>query len=259
MVGGIIINKYKRSLEFTAEHCVGCGVCKSVCPKSAIEIGRNGTKFAAEISDTCVVCGICADLCPYGALKHEGSIYRELLEEVGLKKVEIDEKLCILCGICMRNCPRGAIRVVRQVDKSKLRKGILRIRDGCIDCRLCVEVCPTKAVSVYKSRPAIDSNKCIFCEMCSRICPMNVIEVRCDSCRNFAEKTHALSGKVIVEERICSTRGMRRVVSEKCDKSYEDFQGSKGGQRKGASLIARFVATFVRTSQSATVMNQGKL
>lgn len=216
MVGEIVINKYDRYLEFTGERCVGCGICESVCPKKAIEIRRNGMGFVAEIDDSCIVCGLCADLCPYGALKHEGSIYRELLEEVGFRKVEIDEGLCILCGLCMRNCPRGAIKVIRTVDKRKLRRGTFRIKEGCIDCRLCVEICPTKAISVYKGKPEIDSNKCIFCEMCSRICPMNAIEVRCDSCRNFVEKSYALSGKVIVEESICSTCG---ICAEVCPKN----------------------------------------
>ncbi len=208
MVGEIIIDKYERTLEFAAEHCVGCGTCESVCPKSAIEIRRNGSNFVAEISEVCVVCGICADLCPYGALRHKGGVYKDLLEEVGFKKVEIDEEFCILCGLCMRECPRKAIRVLRRVDKGKLRKGTFRIKEGCIDCRLCVEICPTKAISVYKGKPTIDSNRCIFCEMCARICPTNALEVRCDSCRNIAEKVHAVSGEVVVDETICSTCGI---------------------------------------------------
>lgn len=228
MPGNIVINKYERTLEFVDEHCVGCGICESVCPKNAMRIHRNGTSFFAEISDACVVCGICADLCPYGALRHEGGIYRDLLEEIDFKKVRIDEKLCILCGLCMRNCPRGAIRVVRQVDKKKLRRGSFRVKDGCIDCRLCVEVCPTKAIGVYKGKPAIDSNKCIFCEMCARICPMNVLDVRCDSCRNVLDKAYALSGRVVVDEAICSTCGIcADVCPTKAIRVTKVFQGEQ--------------------------------
>uniref|UniRef100_A0A7J2TH02 4Fe-4S dicluster domain-containing protein n=1 Tax=Archaeoglobus fulgidus TaxID=2234 RepID=A0A7J2TH02_ARCFL len=208
MSGQTIMNKYNRSLEFHPELCRGCGVCESVCPKMAISIRRNGKFFKAEISESCVVCGICADLCPYGAIRGEESIYKELLEEIGFEKIKVDESLCILCGLCMRECPRNAIRVVRQVDKKKLRRGNFRIKEGCIDCRLCTEVCPTKAISVYKGKPSIDYNRCIFCEMCSRICPMNVLEVRCDSCRNLEERSFALSGRVIVDSNLCSTCGI---------------------------------------------------
>ncbi|MEM4645658.1 MAG: 4Fe-4S binding protein [Archaeoglobaceae archaeon] len=224
-----VIDKYNRSLEFVAELCFGCGTCESVCPKEAIEIKRNGKRFMANISDSCIVCGVCADLCPYGALRHEGGVYREFLDEMGIKKVEVNEKDCILCGLCMRECPRGAIRVVRDVDKKKLRKGTFRIKDGCIDCRLCVEVCPTKAISVYKGKPIINSNECIFCEMCSRVCPMDVLEVRCDSCRNLADKKFALSGKVVVNEFICSTCG---ICAEICPKKAIKVNRILSGEKR---------------------------
>jgi len=203
-----VIKKYNKILEFTPENCVGCGICEEVCPKSSVSIYRRGSRFEAEFDDRCAVCGVCADFCFYGALKHEGSVYRELLEEIEFKKVQIDERLCILCGLCMRNCPRGAITVKRKVDLKKLRKGSISVKEGCIDCRLCTDVCPTNAVRIVKQKPVIIEESCIYCEMCSRICPMNVLEVRCDSCRNIAERGYAVSGNVFVDEQRCSMCGI---------------------------------------------------
>lgn len=206
------VERYGRRMEFMPEKCVGCGVCEEVCPKNAVSIYRNGKGFMAKINEKCVVCGVCADFCFYGALRHEGSVYKELLEEIEFRRVEVDERLCILCGRCMRECPRGAIKVVRNVDVKKLRKGSIKIGGGCIECELCVDICPTKAVRLSNSKPSISEDKCIYCEMCSRICPMNVLEIRCDSCRNFAERSYAVSGKIILDERACSMCGVCQEV-----------------------------------------------
>lgn len=204
------------NLSFDPKYCTGCGTCESVCPKNAIKVKRNGKRFTVEINNSCTSCGICSDLCPYGALRGKESVYKEFLDENEFKKVRVDESLCIFCGLCMRECPRGAIKVLRKIDKKMLRRGTFRIKDNCIDCKLCVEICPTKAISIYKSKPFIDLEKCIFCEMCSRICPMNVLDVRCDSCRNINDKKFAVSGKIVIDEKICSSCG---ICAEVCPKN----------------------------------------
>ncbi|MCS7144911.1 MAG: 4Fe-4S binding protein, partial [Archaeoglobaceae archaeon] len=155
MLDGTVIKKYNKILEFNPENCVGCGICEKTCPKSAIAIYRKNDRFEAIISEKCAVCGICADFCFYGAIRHEGSVYREIMEEIGFRKVTIDERLCIICGLCMRECPRGAIKVLRRIDLKKLRRGSLRIDGGCIDCKLCIEVCPTKAIIIKNNKPEI--------------------------------------------------------------------------------------------------------
>ncbi len=203
-------------LYFVPDKCVGCGMCESVCPKTAIGVYRNGSGFEVEVGENCAVCGTCSDFCQFGALSFyrngkEGGIYSEILkEEMGFKKIEVDSDSCILCSLCMKNCPQDAIKVVRSVDLRKLRKGEISIGDGCIECRLCVENCPTKAVKIYHGKPVIDESKCIYCEICSKICPMDVILVRCDSCRIFEQRKDAVIGTVIADERICSTCGICR-------------------------------------------------
>ncbi|WP_231487669.1 4Fe-4S binding protein [Archaeoglobus fulgidus] len=198
-------------MYFSAERCVGCGMCESVCPKSAISVYRNGKDFEVEINENCAVCGTCSDFCQFGALKFyrngkEGGVYTEILkEELGFKKVDVNPQDCILCSLCMKTCPRDAIKVIRSVDLKKLRRGEISIGEGCIECRLCVENCPTKAVKIYHGKPVIDESKCIYCEICSKVCPMDVITVRCDSCRIFEQRKEAVIGTVIVDEGSCST------------------------------------------------------
>ncbi|MFH1736593.1 MAG: electron transfer flavoprotein subunit alpha, partial [Actinomycetota bacterium] len=49
--------------------CIGCGVCKDVCPYSAIEIFEG----QAVITGHCSVCGVCAEICPVGVIEITGA------------------------------------------------------------------------------------------------------------------------------------------------------------------------------------------
>lgn len=48
-------------------YCYGCGVCSSVCGKSAIAMSLNGEGFYVPVVDSgkCVDCGLCLQVCAY--------------------------------------------------------------------------------------------------------------------------------------------------------------------------------------------------
>ena len=52
----------KRKAIIDSNHCVACGCCIKVCPKSAISV-PNGI-FAVVNEEYCVGCGKCAKECP---------------------------------------------------------------------------------------------------------------------------------------------------------------------------------------------------
>ncbi|MEA1973803.1 MAG: 4Fe-4S binding protein [Candidatus Cloacimonadota bacterium] len=51
-----------------SSECVSCGICKDICPISAIYIAE--TQYM--ISKACVGCGKCTDACPVDAAKERG-------------------------------------------------------------------------------------------------------------------------------------------------------------------------------------------
>jgi ferredoxin len=49
------------------EACIGCRLCVSACPVSAITM--DGDNRAVIDTDACISCGICAGACPVSAIK----------------------------------------------------------------------------------------------------------------------------------------------------------------------------------------------
>jgi len=48
------------------DECVGCGMCESVCPVSAISLAKDKSKY--EINEDCVQCMTCVSQCPVSAI-----------------------------------------------------------------------------------------------------------------------------------------------------------------------------------------------
>ncbi len=65
------------------ETCIGCGICESLCPYSAIRMKKVGKKKKAEtISASCKGCGICASHCPSLSISMGGFTNEQILCQI---------------------------------------------------------------------------------------------------------------------------------------------------------------------------------
>ncbi len=63
------------------EQCIGCGICESICPQSAIAMSGGASAHAVVDPSSCRGCGICAAECPSGAMTLGGFSDEEILAE----------------------------------------------------------------------------------------------------------------------------------------------------------------------------------
>jgi len=67
-----VADRFRGSLKFHADRCVGCKLCMRNCPADAIEIIKVEDKvFKAVVKmDKCIFCGQCVDSCNKSALEN---------------------------------------------------------------------------------------------------------------------------------------------------------------------------------------------
>lgn len=68
-----IVERLRGLLEWTSEHCTGCGLCAMDCPSAALELTMIDRKekrfFLTYHTDRCLFCGQCMVSCRQGCLQ----------------------------------------------------------------------------------------------------------------------------------------------------------------------------------------------
>ncbi|MCK9151959.1 tungsten-dependent formylmethanofuran dehydrogenase subunit FwdF [Methanobacterium alcaliphilum] len=189
-----------RQLKHDNNQCVGCGICRDVCPTHAINLGpvlpiARGLIEMDNInidSDKCALCGICASSCPFGALDFKiGGESTSKIKEYPYWSHDtiINEENCIYCQACQNICPQDAITVSRELpERKKLVSGEIEIDENeCIHCGICSELCPAEAITLQtgdhrKESIEVNLDKCVYCLVCKRACPVDAIKTVCRLC-----------------------------------------------------------------------------
>lgn len=124
--------------------CLGLGDCVESCVFDAIHINPE-TKLPDVTEDKCTACGACVKACPKTIieLRKQGPKSRRIYvscvnEDKGGIARKSCESACIGCSKCQQACSFEAITIgnnLAYIDDDKCRL-----------CRKCVQVCPTQAI-----------------------------------------------------------------------------------------------------------------
>jgi len=195
---------YALALDKT--RCVGCEICKVVCPREAIEVKKQpksqGQKTQRPIFDVsaqkCSYCGMCVPICPFDALRvqvNENPLVSVIEKESFprlIHEIEVDSSKCSLdCVDCEKACPLNLVKVTllapdgKEISHNdahtypgrsslKVKVDIKKEQSPC--CRLCEVKCPEGAIHVRKIFHGvldINAEKCPKgCQDCLDVCPI---------------------------------------------------------------------------------------
>ncbi|MCD6206457.1 MAG: 4Fe-4S binding protein [Methanosarcinales archaeon] len=198
-----------KKIDYDYKRCCGCGICASLCPTDALELGDMcaiGTGLDAPPvlldPDRCSFCGMCAAFCPTKAVRIKiddvDASRRECYPHIDARAQANDN--CIPCSLCEQvclACGSGAITVEYTFPKKEeiapFKEGVageIAIDMGkCNYCGICAYFCdafiliPKEKEEVTPIDPVpfenilIDEERCDYCVLCEDICPEDAIKV----------------------------------------------------------------------------------
>jgi 4Fe-4S ferredoxin len=208
---------------------VGCGICKIICPREAIEIktvpkstviGVRREKAKRPIVDVdkerCSYCGMCDAICLFGAItvrvdgEHVIPVIRTESFPQLIREIEVDTMKCeVGCSDCERVCPLNLIKIrrvssvtrARELLESKKKgtelKPLIDIKeDSCGCCRLCETRCPQEAIHIRKlfhGTIKINREKCPRgCQDCLDVCPISGAIYLSDDSKMYPNESHCV-------------------------------------------------------------------
>jgi 4Fe-4S ferredoxin len=187
------------------DHCVGCGICETICPEEApklsVAVTKNGRLVQKPCvdfdADRCTFCGECVDLCPTNAIRIEVNgeqrmpVFEVEAFPVLKRLVAIDAKKCwwgaitAACDVkCQKECPKEAIDVtVEKIGEDSAGRIVdfKVLEEECIFCRRCEKACPEDAIYVVnpvRGTLQVDTSLCPDgCQVCADICPSGALSI----------------------------------------------------------------------------------
>jgi len=129
------------------DRCVGCGMCRKVCPVDCI--AGEPRKRHKVASGRCIDCGACGRICPHHAVldQLERPCERIRRRTLNWGKPLFDYSRCMSCRACIDACPAACLALTYTEDiADKKAYPYLATSSDCIACRFCVLECPVDAV-----------------------------------------------------------------------------------------------------------------
>ena len=192
--------KYKdvnKKLTYDIKKCIGCSLCKLVCPVDAIELGpipdiaqnildENNPKIIID-HEKCCYCMLCAVVCPNDAfresIKPEKQINLDEFPSIG-KFYKIEQDKCIedqkneICQLCLsvrernqvkdyfkiqKECPTQCFFIDSPIDGEVIIKKNKLHKCDPTGCKACVNICPTESFFIPESAEDVKKYGKIAC------------------------------------------------------------------------------------------------
>ena len=175
----------KKKLTYDIKKCIGCSLCKLVCPVDAIELGpipeiaqniidESNPKLLID-HDKCCYCMLCAIVCPNDAfhenIEPEGQINLDEYPSIG-KFYKIDMEKCIedknneICRLCLdvrnrnnvkdyykiaKECPTKCFNIDSPIEGEVIIKKNMLHKCDPQGCKACVNICPVESFFIPES------------------------------------------------------------------------------------------------------------
>ncbi len=168
-----------KKLTYDIKKCIGCSLCKLVCPVDAIELGPISEIAQNIIDDSnpkllidhekCCYCMLCAIVCPNDAfhenIEPEGQINLKEYPSIA-KFFKIDMEKCIedknneICNLCLsvrernnikeyykisKECPTKCFTIDSPIDGEVIIKKNMLHKCDPQGCKACVNICPVES------------------------------------------------------------------------------------------------------------------
>ena len=186
-----------KKLTYDIKKCIGCSLCKLVCPVDAIELGpipdiaqnildESNPKILID-HEKCCYCMLCAIVCPNDAfresIKPDKQINLDEFPSIG-KFYKIEQDKCIedekneICHLCLSVRERNQVKDYFKIQKEcptqcffidSPIKGEVIIKKNKLHkcdptgCKACVNICPTESFFIPESAEDVKKYGKIAC------------------------------------------------------------------------------------------------